>query len=233
LIVAILQDCTMSRAGLDAFDKTLQTTHIWLNELMQEIGPDRQVAWHVLGVVLRAIRDRIPLGLAVHLGSQLPILVRATYYEQWRAPGEALENPPRSLDEFLQPIGAQLSNIRPVNVRKATAAVFGILSRHVNRGQIENVREAMPQQIRALWPDSPEAPDVRPRRRYRGEAARDDGRNQRQTGAKRTSRKVARKRRTTRKAVKKRTATTSVRTSATRKRTASRQQTTPRSRRER
>ena len=63
----------MSATGLDVFDKTLQTTHIWLDELMQDesIGPDRQVAWHVLGVVLRAIRDRIPLELAVHLGSQL------------------------------------------------------------------------------------------------------------------------------------------------------------------
>ena len=33
----------MSSTGLDVFDKTLQTTHIWLDELMQEIGPDRGV----------------------------------------------------------------------------------------------------------------------------------------------------------------------------------------------
>ena len=68
----------MSATGLDVFDKTLQTTHIWLDELMAEIGPDRQVAWHVLGTVLRAVRDRIPLELAVHLGAQLPLLVRGT-----------------------------------------------------------------------------------------------------------------------------------------------------------
>src|SRR5688500_1989939 len=120
----------MSRTGLDVFDKTLQTTHIWLDELMQEIGPDRQVDWHVLGAVLRTIRDRIPLGLAVHLGSQLPILVRGTFYEQWHAPGQTQENPLRSLDEFLEPIAKQLANIRPVNVRDATRVVFDILSRH-------------------------------------------------------------------------------------------------------
>src|SRR4051812_44635600 len=68
----------MSATGLDVFDKTLQTTHIWLDELMQEIGPDRQVAWHVLGAVLRGVRDRIPLDLAAHLGAQLPLLVRGT-----------------------------------------------------------------------------------------------------------------------------------------------------------
>src|SRR5687767_13325551 len=103
--------CPMSANGLDVFDKTLQTTHTWLDELMAEIGPDRQVAWHVLGVVLRAVRDRIPLELAVHLGSQLPLLVRGTYYDQWHAPGRMAEKP-RSLDEFLAPIGERLAQIR-------------------------------------------------------------------------------------------------------------------------
>src|SRR5688572_7184170 len=185
----------MSSTGLDVFDKTLQTTHIWLDELMQAIGPDRQVAWHVLGTVLRAIRDRIPLGLAVHLGSQLPILIRASYYEQWRAPGHTLENPPRSLEEFLAPVAEQLANIRPVNVRDATRAVFAILSRHVNRGQIEKVRDAMPEQVRALWADSPEAPDVRARaQRYRGEAAREseDANSRRPRMVKKAAKKTAR-----------------------------------------
>jgi uncharacterized protein (DUF2267 family) len=161
----------MSSTGLDVFDKTLQTTHIWLDELMQEIGPDRQVAWHVLGAVLRAIRDRIPLGLAVHLGSQLPLLVRGIYYDQWRAPEKTLENPPRSLEEFFVPITGELANTRPVNVRDATRAVFVILSRHVNRGQIEKVRDALPEQVRNIWPLSGEAPDLASRQPARRRGA--------------------------------------------------------------
>jgi hypothetical protein len=47
----------MSATGLDVFDKTLQTTNIWLDEIMAKLGPDRQVAWHVLGAVLHALRD--------------------------------------------------------------------------------------------------------------------------------------------------------------------------------
>ena len=42
----------MSATGLDVFDKTLQTTHLWLNEIMDVTGPDKQVAWHVLDAVL-------------------------------------------------------------------------------------------------------------------------------------------------------------------------------------
>ena len=102
----------MSATGLDVFDKTLQTTHIWLDELMAEIGSDRQAAWHVLGAVLRAVRDRIPLELAVHLGSQLPLLVRGLYYDQWHAPGR-MDEKPRTLDAFLEPIREQLAQIRP------------------------------------------------------------------------------------------------------------------------
>ena len=49
----------MAATGLDVFDKTLQTTNIWLDEIMEVIGPDRQVAWHTLGAVLRPLRDRL------------------------------------------------------------------------------------------------------------------------------------------------------------------------------
>ena len=72
----------MSANGLEVFDKTLETTHIWLGEIMEDIGPDRQVAWKVLSVVLHKLRDRLPIGVAAHLGAQLPLLVRGVYYDQ-------------------------------------------------------------------------------------------------------------------------------------------------------
>ena len=40
----------MSATGLDVFDKTLQTTNIWLDEIVAALGPDRQVAWKVVSV---------------------------------------------------------------------------------------------------------------------------------------------------------------------------------------
>ena len=143
----------MSATGLDVFDKTLQTTHIWLDELMEEIGPDRQVAWHVLGAVLRAVRDRVPLELAVHLGAQLPILIRGTYYDQWSSPGAIDKS--RTLEEFLARIGQGLANTRPVNVRHAARAVFGILSRHIDPGQVEKIKHSLPEEVRAIWSDEP------------------------------------------------------------------------------
>ena len=67
----------MSTNGLPVFDKTLQTTHIWLDEIMARLGPDRQVAWKVLSTVLHKLRDRLPVEAAAHFGAQLPLLVHS------------------------------------------------------------------------------------------------------------------------------------------------------------
>jgi uncharacterized protein (DUF2267 family) len=156
----------MAATGLDVFDETIQTTHIWLDELMKDeaIGPDKNLAWHVLGAVLRAIRDRLPVDLAAHFGSQLPILVRGTYYDQFR-PAD-LPSRERSLEGFLDGIGRELAMSRPVNLRNATRAVFAIISHHVNRGQIDKVRESLPDEVRAIWPLDADAPDMQPKQRY-------------------------------------------------------------------
>jgi uncharacterized protein (DUF2267 family) len=140
----------MAATGLDVFDKTLQTTNIWLDQLMEDIGPQRNVAWHVLGAVLRPLRDRLPLELAAHLGAQLPVLVRGVYYDQWHAPAQP--DKVRDADTFLQRVGEGLADTRPVNAKVAAGAVFGLLGRHVPAGQIEKVRSALPADIRALWP---------------------------------------------------------------------------------
>jgi uncharacterized protein (DUF2267 family) len=139
----------MAANGLDVFDRTLQLTNIWLDELMEELGPDRQVAWHVLGAVLHPLRDRVTIDLAAHLGAQLPLLVRGLYYDQWHPAGQPRRL--RTLEEFLQQVSQGLAGIRPVNARDAVQAVFRTLSRHVDPGQIGKLVDAMPQEIRAFW----------------------------------------------------------------------------------
>lgn len=139
----------MGSSAMPVFDKTAQTTHLWLNEIGEEIGLDDQQSWQVTGAVLHALRDRLPIELAAHLGSQLPLLVRGAYYDQFR-PSE-LPKRVRSLDEFLQMIAAELRFGRPIDTKDAARAVFQVLSRHLSPGQIDNVREALPEEVRAIW----------------------------------------------------------------------------------
>ena len=139
----------MSATGLEVFDKTLQTTNIWLNEIMDRLGPDRQLAWKALSVVLHKLRDRLPLELSAHLGAQLPLLVRGIYYDQFepgRIPADS-----RSPEEFTEEVAEWLSDARPVDPADAIAAVFGVLERHLSEGQVAKIRGALPKGIRMLW----------------------------------------------------------------------------------
>lgn len=138
----------MSATGLEVFDRTLQTTHIWLNEIMDELGPDRQVAWHVLGAVLHALRDRLQPDLATHLGAQLPILVRGAYYDGYQ-PSTSLEGG-RSVADFLACVKAELESTRPVNVEDAVRTVCHVMAKHIDQGQARKIWEALPQDIRHL-----------------------------------------------------------------------------------
>ena len=172
----------MSASGLDVFDRTVETTHVWLNEICDDLGPDKQLAWKVLSTVLHKLRDRLTINLAAHLGAQLPLLIRGVYYDQFE-PGK-MPSEFRSRDEFVADVAEWLSDSRPVDPEKAIRAVFGVLSRHISEGQCHKVREALPKGLRQLWdlgPDSREHEPARARHderqaAKRGDERREDGR---------------------------------------------------------
>lgn len=141
------------RSGLPVFDKTLQTTNIWLKEIMMELGPDRQHAWKVLSVVLHKLRDRLPVEVAAHLGAQLPLLIRGVYYDQFQPARQPVTC---HLDEFLDEVDEWLADARPTDPRDAVMAVFRVLSRHIPIGEIEKVQDTLPRDIRAYWLDAEE-----------------------------------------------------------------------------
>lgn len=142
----------MSTNGLEIFDKTVQTTNAWLDDIMDDLGPDRQMAWKVLSSVLHKLRDRLPANLAAHLAAQLPLLVRGAYYDQYQ-PGRQ----PRdwnSADSFIQEVRQSLADSRPVNAKDAVVSVFRLLSRRISTGEIAKVRAALPRDMRRLWSES-------------------------------------------------------------------------------
>jgi uncharacterized protein (DUF2267 family) len=151
----------MSATGLDVLDKSLQTTNIWLKEIMQSeaVGPDRQVAWRVLGAVLHTLRDRLSVEQVAHLGAELPIVVRGLYYDQWHPAGKPERE--RRAEEFVARVNSGLHDIRPVNPAEATRTVFRVMNRHISRGQVDKIRQSLPEDIRRLWADPGNEPPAR------------------------------------------------------------------------
>jgi len=139
----------MSQTGTAAFDSTVQTTNIWLDEIMEEMGWfDRHRAYHALRVVLHTLRDRLPVNGAAALAAQLPLLIRGIFYEGWHPADKPIKE--RKKEEFLAHI-AEAFRDDPVDPEKVARAVFGVMSKHISSGEKVHVEQLLPVEIRSLW----------------------------------------------------------------------------------
>jgi uncharacterized protein (DUF2267 family) len=140
----------MQTTHVDALDRTIQKTNEWLKAIQHELGAaDRHEAYLALRAVLHALRDRLPPHEVLHLGAQLPMLVRGIFYEGWRlesGPGLA-----RTRGEFLGAVVVEAggANLGPEH---AARAVFKVLRDRISAGEIDDVRSALPAGVRELWP---------------------------------------------------------------------------------
>lgn len=139
----------MSTTGTDLFDTTLQKTFVWLNEIMAELdSDDRHLAYVALRSALHALRDRLSVEEAVHLGAQLPMLVRGLYYEGWTLSGKPVKE---HREEFLGAIEACFGPEGAPDPERVARAVFAVLGRHVTAGEIADVRHLLPRDLQDLW----------------------------------------------------------------------------------
>lgn len=147
----------MTSKGLEALDTSAQKTNIWINGVTGCIpGLDRHHAYSALRAVLHALRDRLSVDLAAHLGAQLPTFIRGVFYEGWHPAGKPLKV--RNLEEFLAHIEQELPPEKKIDSEDAARAVFRVMEQHVDPGEIEKVVAALPKALRELW-----GPAVEPR----------------------------------------------------------------------
>jgi uncharacterized protein (DUF2267 family) len=142
----------MTVTAIASIENTIHTTNTWLKELMEELDwEDRQRAYHALGAVLHALRDRLTVAEAADLGAQLPMLIRGLYYEGWTPKGKPVKE--RKKEDFLAHIAAAFRGHAEVFPEEIAWAVFKVLQRHVSAGEIGDVIHGLPAQIRSLWPE--------------------------------------------------------------------------------
>lgn len=140
----------MSATGLAVFDKTLHETNGWLKELMARLGiNDREQAYSILRATLHAVRDRIGPENAVHLGAQLPILLRGVYYEGWHPAGCPTKE--RHKDEFLKHAHREMAGIVASDTELAVRAVFEVMWERIDQGEIAKLLRILPKELRELW----------------------------------------------------------------------------------
>jgi uncharacterized protein (DUF2267 family) len=143
----------MARA-MHAFDGELHEANVWLKEVASCLENSADLnpygSKRVLRAVLHALRDRIGPDNAVHLGAQLPTLVRGLYYDGWRPSMTPTRE--RGVDDFLSRVDDQLGRGAPIDPEAATCAVFEVLWSRLDPGEVEKVRELLPLEFDDLWP---------------------------------------------------------------------------------
>jgi uncharacterized protein (DUF2267 family) len=141
----------MSMTGLDVFDTTVHKTNSWLNELMRLLdSSDRRRAYEALRATLHALRDRLTVDETAQLAAQLPMLIRGFYYEQWDPSGKPLKI--RDLQSFLALIEQRLTPAYPCDPEAVARAVLTLLAARIADGEIQDVKQIVPSELRSLWP---------------------------------------------------------------------------------
>ena len=138
-------------ANLSEFGSSLETTREWINELMETLGTDEAKACRALRVTLHELRDHLTVEEAADLAAQMPLLLKGVYYEGWRPAGKPVKR--CSKEEFLEKIAESFKDgPHAGKVEQMVRDVFSFLDRRVSAGEIRDVVNSLPKDLRNLWP---------------------------------------------------------------------------------
>ena len=139
--------------GLAVFDTTVQETNLWLKQLMEQMRTeDRQAAYLALRATLHVLRDRLGPENAIHLGAQLPLLLRGVYYEGWHIGPPSRERQP---GDFIEHVRAELPRTATLDANLAARSALAVLQERLDPGEVAKIKRILPHQLHALWPTQP------------------------------------------------------------------------------
>lgn len=131
-------------------DKTVLLTLTWIRETCEALGvQDDRRGWRAILAVLHALRDRMLIEESADFASQLPMLVRGAFYEGWKPSRVPVTT--RTKEAFLEAVLAQ-HEAADLDPEAECRAVFRVVAKHASPGEVEQVRNMLPPEIRALWP---------------------------------------------------------------------------------
>lgn len=141
----------MATSGLEVIDKTVHETNLYLGIIMAELGTDdRRLAFGALRATLHALRDRLEAHSAIHLGAQLPMLLRGLYYEGWvPAKGPSHE---RRADDFLDHVATELPPALRDYAKDSCRAALTAVRECMDEGETLKLLRQLPPELRLLWP---------------------------------------------------------------------------------
>ena len=136
---------------ISVFATTTQKSYDWVRAIGEALYLDDTAAYIALRATLHALRDRLPTEEAVHLGAQLPMLLRGMYYDDWK-PGRTPESL-RDLPSFFQHVRARAGNLAIMDdTERLVRGVMGVLAAHVSHGELDDIAHILPRELATIIP---------------------------------------------------------------------------------
>lgn len=147
-----------THSAVPAIESSAAKTLEWLRAIQDASGTDHPtLAYHALGATLRSVRDRIPVGAAVHFGGQLPVFIRGLYYDGYEP--EHTPTKERTVAEFLATVRSHLNFKHDqadgdAGLEKLVRAVFQTVNAQMDPGQVAKTRHNLHAELQSLWPEA-------------------------------------------------------------------------------
>ncbi len=146
------------------FEKYVSKGNEFLNKLAYRLGDieNRDRAGRVLRCVLRVLRNRLTTEESLQLMSQLPMAIKAVYVEGWKLHHEFVRI--KTMEDFSAEVMKEdgLSIWRDFSsteeATEAIAAVMKTLADYVTAGELHDVINQMPKEIKqhfTVWVHTP------------------------------------------------------------------------------
>ncbi|MEL6620833.1 MAG: DUF2267 domain-containing protein [Pseudomonadota bacterium] len=138
----------MSNQGLEVIDHTVHITHEWINELAERVGyTSKRSALRLLRTTLHMVRDRLHPNEMAQFSAQLPMLIRGMLFEGWQP-----KHVPKRSVHFGPAITEAMDEAEEFRGEDDARYVFDLLNHRISRGEVEDIRASLPEEIRAFWP---------------------------------------------------------------------------------
>jgi uncharacterized protein (DUF2267 family) len=138
-------------SNVKAVQKTFEKVSECIDRLM-ELHPfsNENEAFVLLRASLWALRDRLSTDEAIHLGTQLPALLRGFYYEGWDMKYQSIS---RTKKEFLDEVSSYLNGHENLDLEKGVPAILKVVLDMIDQSEAIDVIHQLPKDIQELCPE--------------------------------------------------------------------------------
>ena len=137
--------------NIRAIQKTYSKVSDCISRLMASHQfQDENKAFVILRATLKALRDRLTTEEALHLGAQLPALLRGFYYEGWNLNQQSRI---RTKEEFINDVRFHLNGHEDIDLDVATPLALKIILDIIDQGEAIEVLHQLPREIQELCPE--------------------------------------------------------------------------------